>query len=182
MIKLLALLLALILSTPSFADGSFVAPTGVGTAAVGQIPGTATNDNACATCVGFPITSSINSGSAVNLTPSGTAINVTSISVTAGDWIVYGIVTFNGGGTTTVTTLNSGISTTSASLTNTAFYSFWGFPAAAVTAFVNNPLSFTSFPLRVSTSGTQTVYLVAQCTFGVSTCSAWGTITAYRLR
>lgn len=45
-------ILALLLCTPAWADGIFVPPTANGTALVGQLPGTATNDNASAGNVG----------------------------------------------------------------------------------------------------------------------------------
>src|ERR1700743_507145 len=55
--------------------GGSVSP-GCGTP--GQIPGTATNDNASAGNVGEIITANKASGSAVSISPSGTTVNVTS--------------------------------------------------------------------------------------------------------
>ena len=62
--------------------------TGVVTLANG-LAGVTTNSNAAAGIVGEYISSSIASGSAVSLT-TGVSANVTSISLTAGDWEVYG--------------------------------------------------------------------------------------------
>ena len=64
---------------------------GQGTGGV-SIQGVASNANASAGNVGEYITSNIPNGSAVSLT-NGTAQNITSISVTAGDWDIFGNVT-----------------------------------------------------------------------------------------
>lgn len=63
---ILALWLAIV---SAFADSSFVAPTANGTAAVGQLPGTTTNDNASAGNVGEVISSiGQNTGGTVTIT------------------------------------------------------------------------------------------------------------------
>ncbi|MDP2325295.1 MAG: hypothetical protein Q8N51_14890, partial [Gammaproteobacteria bacterium] len=73
------------------------------------IEGTNTNDAAAAGYIGELIGSTIASGSAVSLT-TATNANVTSISLTAGDWDVWGAITYNHGGSTNVTTHLSSIS------------------------------------------------------------------------
>jgi predicted nucleic acid-binding protein len=73
---------------------------------VGQAPATQTNDSAAAGKVGEFITSNIVVGSAVALT-TGTAANVTSVSLTAGDWDVCGEVDLSTAATTNVTGVSS---------------------------------------------------------------------------
>lgn len=66
--------------------------------------------------VGQCVSQNVPSGSAVSLT-SGTPANVTSISLTAGNWIAAGNVCFSPGGTAVTSTFNMNwLSTTSATL------------------------------------------------------------------
>lgn len=71
--------------------------TGAATAAsfTGPTIGTTTNDNAAAGQVGEVIASTVLVGSAVSTGTSLSTHNVTSISLTAGDWDVHGAVTFH---------------------------------------------------------------------------------------
>ena len=172
----------------SAGTGNVLKVSGV-TVSAGQYPGTTTNDNATAGNVGEPITSTIASGSAVSLT-SGTIANVTSISLTAGDWDVRGFVQFLGGATTTVAKLVGSVSATTATLdqspdrVGTLFMSattsavFAGLGVSPVTTGLGGAVANTRFSL----ASTTTVFLVAVANFGTSTCSAYGTITARRVR
>lgn len=141
----------------------------------GGLVGVTTNSSAGAGIIGQYISSVIGSGSGVSLT-TGTGANVTSISLTAGDWDVSGIVSYTGTAVTTVTT--SGISTTSATTSNigdAAVQSPTGPNAAADSSF--------SIPgYRLSLSGTTTVFLVAKASFSGSTLNAYGRISARRVR
>jgi hypothetical protein len=74
---------------------------GSGVPAVGQIPGTATNDDAAAGKLGEIISSNIVVGSAVSLT-TNTPANITSLSLTAGDWDVWGLMNSSEGSGTTL--------------------------------------------------------------------------------
>lgn len=122
--------------------------------------------------------STVSSGSAVSLT-SGTYANITSISLTAGDWDITGVVAITTPGTTTITYINYGVSTSSAtagslgqmgSLTsNTNIAATVDFTAAV-------PVT------RLSLASTTTVYLVSRASFAVSTASAYGVIRARRVR
>lgn len=144
----------------------------------GQLVGTSTNDSASAGNVGEVVRSDIGSGSAVSLTTS-TAANVTSISLTAGDWDVYGVVLVNNGGSTVMTYLAGGVTPTSATLTNqpTGSYNVWmGSVTGTVTPVVG------AGALRVSVSSTTTYYLVSTAIFTTSTCAAYGSIWARRAR
>lgn len=148
--------------------------SGAGTA----IRATPTNDSAAAGYVGEIIRSAVASGSAVSLT-STVAANITSISLTPGDWEVYGQLAFAAGGGTTITDLYGAINTTSATI-----------PAPDVAPRTTLRLAFTAgasqgfglAPYRLSLSSTTTVYLVARGDFGVSTLSGFGYIEARRVR
>lgn len=144
--------------------------------------GTVTNDNAPSGNVGEYVTSSIASVSAISLTNS-TAANVTSISLTAGDWDVNGNVIFGGGATTSVTNLFSSVSNTTASI-NTAADRFGQLnQTSAGTFFANSNNAVSPTPVcRISLASTTTIFLVAQAFFTVSTCTAYGFIGARRAR
>lgn len=145
----------------------------------GHMNGTATNDNAAAGEVGEYQESDILPGSAVALTTSITA-NVTSLSLTAGDWDVGGGVVFNPGGATTYTNLVVTTGTTSATIPTS--------PNKGATYNVSVAYSTGAAHVipagtrRYSLSGTTTVYLIVQAGFGGSTLSAYGTLWARRRR
>lgn len=151
----------------------------VGTLIVGaanNIKGTATNNNATAGNIGEYTSSLVASGSAVSLTTATTA-NVTSISLTAGDWDVVGNINYIGT-TATVTGKIAGITSTSATMPTDGSEVYSGVQMTVVTA--TDGVSVSS--KRFSISGTTTVYLVAQATFSAGTVTAFGGITARRVR
>lgn len=129
--------------------------------------------NAAAGYVGEVMTSTVVSGSAVSLTDN-TAKTVTSISLTAGDWDVFGAVAVTPsvgcttliGGSSLVTDTN-GAEDGNVSINGT-------FGAGA--------LSFAFPTVRVSIASTTTVYLVARSAFASGTNGGWGRITARRVR
>ena len=140
-----------------------------------NIVGTATNDSAAAGSVGE---FNSNSASSVALTTNTTA-NIGQLSLTAGDYDVWVSSFFSGTGSTSVTEVQLGISTTSATMpANTNFQFFiQRFPAS-----IDYQASPTVGPLRVSLSATTTYYGVARATFTASTYSAVGTIRYRRIR
>ena len=144
-----------------------------------QVHGVTTNSSAAAGFVGEYISSTVLVGSAVALT-TATPANVTSISLTAGDWDVTGTVAFNPAGTTTQTILTGAVSQTSATLPTIPGSGAYASLGLTFTVGVGSvlPLSTT----RVSLAGTTTVYLVAQATFAVSTMGAFGFLGARRVR
>jgi hypothetical protein len=148
----------------------------------GQILGTATNDDAAAGDIGEFTSSQVLFASAVALT-STVAANVTSISLTAGDWNVWASARFTGGNTTTVSVLSGSISSTSASQDNTGLGRVCEVAPAGGTPFNGGiPVIFMVGPTRFSLGSTTTVYLVSLSTFGTSTCSAYGEIMGRRVR
>jgi hypothetical protein len=154
--------------------------------AVAALLGTGTNDNAAAGHLGEYITSTVAAGGAVALATGATS-NVTSIVLTAGDWDVSGVVDYTFGATTSYTSIQAGISLTSATLAGQAGggglgtdpNSAFATPAQVPTAL---PFSLEAGPVRVSIAATTTVYLVTNAVFTVSTLSAFGTIRARRVR
>ena len=141
--------------------------------------GATSNDSASAGFVGEYIESSIAAGSKVALT-TGTAANVTSISLTAGDWDAWAVVQYDGGATTTVTAIHTAISTTSATLdfTQGRYAVLYGGGAAMVPYLPTVPL----VPTRFSIASSTTVYLVTTAIFGTSTLGAYGRLMARRRR
>ena len=114
--------------------------------------------------------------SAVALT-TGTAANITSLTLPPGDWDISGKVDFTGGATTTVTYLSSGFSQVSATLpTDYAAQSSVGNLSGTPFANVNYTQIIPTYRVNISTS--TTFYLVAKAAFAVSTCSAFGIIQA----
>lgn len=142
--------------------------------------GTTTNNNAPAGDIGEVVTGSLAVGSATALV-TATTKTIISISLTAGDWDVDGVVDFNEGATTSTTLLLFGASSTDNTLGADDTYASYVFvTAGAVTTAGNYRCVIPT--QRFSISVTTTVYLVAQATFTVSTMTGYGTIRARRMR
>lgn len=143
------------------------------------VSGTNTNDNAAAGFIGEYVSSTLASGSSVSLA-TGVTSNVTSISLTAGDWDVTGTVSYTFGATTSYTNLIGGVSSTSATLgpqgNQFDYETAANVPTAAADSTWGVPI------VRFSLSGTTTIFLVTQATFTVSTLKAYGIIRARRVR
>jgi hypothetical protein len=139
--------------------------------------GTLTNDNAAAGTVGEYVNSTVAVGSAVSLT-TATPANVTSISLTPGDWDLRAIVYFHQGATTAASVYTASISTTTATL-GANDGSTTNMPGATGNAVDWSAQVKTH---RLSLAATTTVYLVGQSTFTTSTNAAYGNISARRVR
>ena len=140
--------------------------------------GTTTNNNAAAGVVGEYVSSTVAS-LGVSLT-TGVFADVTSISLTAGDWDVSGVVGItNTLGTTTYSYIQYSSSTTSATIGSLGQSGGLTTPSniAATVDFIS-PIPTT----RYSLSATTTIYLVARAGFAVSNSSAYGVIRARRVR
>lgn len=142
----------------------------------GGIIATTTNNDASAGSVGEAISSLVAVGSPVSLT-TNTGTNVTSISLTAGDWDVSGNVNLTEG-TATVTGASAGITSTSATVPTNGSEVYSGVQVT----LLSGTDSITLPPKRFSLSGTTTVYLVAKSTFSAGTVDAFGSILARRVR
>lgn len=140
------------------------------------IVGTTTNDSAGAGYVGEYISSNVPQASGVSMT-TNTDTNITSISLTAGDWDVNGNVYLE---PTNIGAFSAGkiwTSTTSATKPNDS--NVTGILGSS-TFF--NAMSFTAPTIRVSVSVTTTVYLSARATFSAGTMTGYGNLTARRRR
>lgn len=145
-----------------------------------DVIGTTTNSNAAAGEIGEYVSSTINSASEVALT-TGVDANVTSIALSAGDWDVSGIVSFDAASGTTTALLKAGTSTVSAT-----FVTFASGTLQAVRQQSSFPASIGSsvvLPVaRFSLAAPATIYLLCSADFAVSTMGAFGTIAARRAR
>lgn len=141
-----------------------------------SIKGVSTNSSATAGDLGEHVSSLIAVGSAVSLT-TATAANITSISLTAGDWDVTGIVNFSET-TSTVTARIAGLSSTTATLPTDGSEGYCGVQST-VTSEINS-IGLTR--KRFSLASTTTIFLVGQATFSAGTCAGFGNITARRIR
>jgi hypothetical protein len=145
----------------------------------GQIPGTATNDNSSAGNVGEFISSTVLVGSAV-AAPVTAAFNVTSISLTAGDWDVWGSIATNPAASTLQISITGWISTASATIPTIPN---GGAYAQLTTNFaVGDGQVLPVGKIRISLASTTTVFLSAFLNFNTSTNAAYGFIGARRVR
>lgn len=141
------------------------------------IKGTTTNNDAQAGSIGEFVSSVIPSGSMVALT-STVPTNLTSLSLTAGDWEVRGVVIFRPASSTSITLMQVSVSPTSATISLDRFVFFTG--SAFVPNFDQTPGQVPT--TRFSLSTTTTVYCVCSANFTVSTLHAFGGFYARRIR
>jgi hypothetical protein len=161
---------------------TFVAPilgaasaTSISFTSTSGIIGTTTNDNAAAGSVGEYVSSNIPLASAINIA-NNTATNLSSISLTAGDWLVGGNIRIAGTAQAVTRTI-VWLSTTSATFPDFSNINEWnGNTTTFVTYGGAAPMQ------RISISGTTTVYISGQITFASGTASICGNIWARRLR
>ncbi len=140
------------------------------------ITGTTTNDNAAAGNVG----ESVRGYSAGhNATGTGQWFDVTSISLTAGDWDIAGQINFNLAGAT-ATQMNGGVSiTTGNSATGLTLGDNW-LQTSVPNSIFDTSVCVASY--RLSLSGPTTVYLKGNIAFSAGTPNAYGRISARRVR
>ncbi len=142
------------------------------------IAGTTTNDNAAAGVVGEYVNATLAVASGTSLT-SGAGKNITSISLTAGDWDVWGRVGVYNATAATWTYLYGAISTTSGSF-GTEDYAV-DKPDGASVALAN--FMFVVPQQRISLASTTTIYLVCSPGFvGGTGVIGFGSISARRRR
>jgi hypothetical protein len=149
---------------------------------VDHLATTTTNDNAAAGEVGETIGSFITSASAVTYTTAQTK-NLTSISLTAGDWDVRGSLGFNFTTFPASTFFNfiGNIGTTTGVVSDTGGQVAVGLasPASTISGIACCALS----PRRISLASTTTVYLVGKAAaFASGSCTGFGFIEARRIR
>lgn len=126
--------------------------------------------------VGEYVSSQVLIGSAVALT-TGANVNITTISLSAGDWDVFGSIYTNPAAGTLTQSFNVAISIVSATLPTApgnGGISTFGASVSAAQPCSDNCAT------RINVGATTTVYLVMNATFSVSTMSAYGFIGARR--
>lgn len=154
--------------------------TAASVALAGQLPATITNDNAATGLLGEYVESVVLTGSAVSLT-TATAKTITSISLTAGDWDIDGIVNFNSGLTTNIIKTQGSLSLTTNTVDATPGRDttmLYNGLATGVADHVSQPIP----NYRLSLASTTTVFLVGFANFTISTLTGYGIIRARRVR
>lgn len=137
------------------------------------LAGVTNGSNAAAGIVGELISASVPVASGVSLT-SSTWTNVTSISLTAGDWDVSGVVVVNASGFNMSNSLGgSGIASASVPPIGSYFQQQLAGMGALGQAVPT---------VRYSLSATTTIYLLAFASFAIGTANAAGVIRARRIR
>lgn len=149
-----------------------------GDVASSQVLGTTTNDNAAAGYIGEYISSSLAGGS--NYT-SGVSADLATLSLTAGDWDVWGTVGAEANNVGNTTSSAEGwINTVSA--TRPALP---GLGAYASAPYASAPTANVFLPVgvrRISLASTTTVYLSANVVISAGTFGKYGFIAARRVR
>lgn len=138
------------------------------------IKGTSTIDNAAAGSIGEYVVSNVSVA-----VSTGVATNITTISLSAGDWDINGVVGYNNA-TASATQLGAGVSTTSATLPPIGQLGLA--QLATPSASINNATQIAIAPTRFIVNATTTVYLVGIATFASGTTNLYGTIRARRMR
>lgn len=147
--------------------------------------GSATNDSATAGDIGELKISTVAFANIVSET-SATPVNVTSLSLTAGDWDVSGVINRNLAGVT-ATVYGRAISPTTGAVPAQAGGSGVGADSVVIqtatfgTTITGNYITAIG-PVRVSLAVTTTIYLVAADTFSAGTLGVFGTLRARRIR
>lgn len=158
------------LSVTTLTASGFIIPTST----VG-IKGTTTNDSPAAGAYGEILT---NTTSGTSLA-TNVANNASFVDVPGGDWFVWGSVQYVPAGTTTVSALSWGTGIVSAT------FNGLGSANSLILPFTTgNAQTMNIPPVRIKNAGPGNlrIYLVAVATFGVSTMTCNGIISATRAR
>lgn len=145
------------------------------------LTGTTTNDNAAAGKIGEYIEGVLDVASATALV-TNVPKTVTSISLTAGDWDVYGNIGINPAATTSIQILRESLSLVTNTLDTTpGRFAAWAHSTTVIGANAAR-MVLGAMAARFSLAATTTIFLVADCAFTVSTNEAYGKIWARRAR
>lgn len=132
--------------------------------------------NASAAASGFVGQLLTNTPATLACPASATQINLDSLSLTAGQWLVTGSTLFVGAASTTLTNLVSGLSTTSAALPGVPNYAQISAGGTAASTSMAMPAQF------VNVSVTTTMFSVGQVTYASGSCTYATSIRALRVR
>lgn len=141
------------------------------------ITGTTTNDNANAGADGEFIETVVTAAAPLAFTASGTAQDLGTMALTAGDWDVEGSLQSIPAGGTTTTLMLAGFSNTLNTLPAGERRSIFNVP---IGAGLSNTIACPR--VRFSLAGAATIRLVANLTFAVSTMQICGFMNARRVR
>ena len=143
--------------------------------------GSSTNDNANTGSVGEYVSSIIASpGSSIS---NNTNTDITSISLTAGDWDVWGNVGFTGNNATQITFVGGWTASSSATRPDPSLYADLSYKSTdAVVPYGQGSINFLVPKKRYSLASTTTIYLSVLSLFTVSTTTCYGAIYARRVR
>lgn len=164
------------LSNKSTARGNLGLTEDIVTAAIGHLPGIASNTAAATDEVGEVISASGTSGTL----SSGVTTALGSVPLTAGDWDVTATVQFNTGGATSTTDYYVSLSATSGSVAapyGTSRTLHERIPAAA-----DHSNAFTIMPTQALLNATTTLYINAEAVYTGSATTATWSIRARRMR
>lgn len=145
------------------------------------IIGTTTDDDADSGSVGEFLFTQVLQANAVSLT-NNTNVDIATLPLGAGDWIISGTVTFTGQANSTIVTRQlSWINTSSVTQPDASLIS--GMARATSTASAFSFRGGTVIPTqRFSLSGSTTLYLSCEANFSGGTLTGCGIITALRVR
>lgn len=142
------------------------------------LAGTGAADNADAGVVGEYV---VSTNTTLTAMTAAVGQDVTSISLTPGDWDVSGTMGFTPSATTTITNLKGSITATSATYNDNPTTSISDYYAAIVSGI--STTFYKPMPkVRVSIASTTTIYLVGLAVFGISNLYVTGSIRARRVR
>jgi hypothetical protein len=141
--------------------------------ATGGVKGTATNNSAASGYVGEYISSEILLGSAISIS-SNTVKDLTSITLTAGDWDVFGSICYIPTGIST--NYQVGINNTTNTLPNNAYLAISQYTSTNLACGATAPSR------RYSLSSTTTIYIVGFIVFSTGSCTFCGNVQARRVR
>ena len=160
------------------ANALFTTPTLTTPNIVGVVDG----GNATAGSVGEYIESNIASGSAIAAGATNVAKNLTSISLTAGDWDVSGVVEWIPLATTVLSSYSASISTTTGALDITKGRWTVMTLQTGITGAGNTDGSSLITSCRFSLATTTTIYLVGRATYTTAGLNMYGILRARRVR
>ncbi len=152
--------------------------TSLGTSSAGVVlKGTTTNNNAATGDYGEYLDSVV-----LTAVASNTPTNITTLSLTAGDWEVSATTSFRGvAGVTSWTYIGAGINTVSATMPTDPQTAQMVLPATLAATGVHSTMCIS--PIRFSLTTTTTVYLIGLHVFtGAGSPSIQGTLRARRMR
>lgn len=160
-------------ATATTINGSTVSP--------GHYSGEPSTGSAVSGEIGEYISSTVASGSAIGLTSSN-GVNITSITITPGDWDVFASAVYTTAATTSVTRLTASLSLTSATLDISPGRNSSMIFTAVVPGATQAALTKELVPMRFSVSTNTTIFLVVEGIFTISTMTGYGMISARRMR